>query len=108
MPPLLRIGKRLLWGGGRIRDFEIIRQDCGRRPPAGDVTDATVVRDAKYEGTLRTLAAKSRQRAPNRNDDILKQVVAVGGVARIARGDAAQRPPICGEQSLETTIQIEL
>ena len=62
---------------------------------ARDMCDAAVVRDPEQKGAFGTLAAKARQRPPDRDRDLLEQILAiVGSSVQLAasRRSAAPRP----------------
>jgi hypothetical protein len=63
-----------------------------------------IVCDAEHEGPLRAVAAKSRQRLPDRERDVLKEIVAVADAVRIARREPEQRRSVRGKQSMEPFV----
>ena len=69
------------------------------------MTDAAIVRDTEGKGALGTFAAKSWQGAPDRDHDVLKQIVTFGRIARVARGDAAERCAMGREQVFEAALK---
>ena len=68
---------------------------------AHDVVDAAVVRYAEQEGALGALAAKARQRLPERQGYFLQQVVPFARAAGITAGQAPQGRQVRVQQGQE-------
>ena len=90
---------------GRIDDLlglcDLRRQSLSTTP---DVRQRAVVRDSVDEGAHRTVAAKSRQRPPERDRNLLREVVAPAGVRLVAASEPPQGGPELREHALEVPI----
>ena len=75
-----------------VFDVQFLVGVVARQLPSCDVGDRAIVRDAEDEHALGALAAKAGKRAPNRDDHVLQQVVAVGRGVDIAGGEAGELP----------------
>src|SRR5438067_2506898 len=89
----------------RIRQFDCIGGSRRGAPPLRDVCDRAIVRDAEDECPFRTLAAKPGQRLPNRQSDVLKQIVAVARVVRVAGRESTESSPVAREQLVEALFE---
>ena len=63
--------------------------------------DGPVVRHAQHERAFGALAAEARQRAPQREEDLLQQILSRRGVALVRPGDAPQLGAVGAEHALE-------
>src|SRR5262249_44707707 len=63
--------------------------------------EASVVRDAKDEGLRRALAPEAGEGLPDREEDLLGEVVTLGSRRRVGSDHAPERGPVNAEALLE-------
>src|SRR5687767_93532 len=99
---LLRQGFfRILPRVGELYPF--VRSGC--RPALRDMRDGSIVRNAKDECALGALPAEIRKGVPNRESNVLQEIVAVAGVVCIACCQSAERSFIRGKELMKTLFE---
>ena len=73
-----------------------------------DVVNRTIARNAIEERPLRAFAAKTRQRLPDRKRDVLRQVLRVLGILRIASSETRQSCTMRVEEAREPRVEFGL
>jgi len=77
-----------------------------RAPP--DVRETAIVRDAEDEGTRRARCAKSGQRLPDGEEDILREVVALRARRRVDGDHPPERGPVLPQDFIERHARYSL
>ena len=85
----------------RIFDVQFVRAFDERQPAPCDVRDRAVVRDAEHERAFRAFVPEARQRSPDRERDLLQQILTLAGSARVARRQASE----CGAVRREKRVE---
>lgn len=98
--------QRLFGIRASVGQLHLLIHAGGRRPLSRQVRDATVVRDAEHERPLRALAAKGRERAPDRNGNLLEQIVAFVPSSCVARGEPCERLAVRSQQRVELPLPL--
>jgi hypothetical protein len=68
---------------------------------AGEKSDAPIVSDSKKKGSFGALAAKPFEGLPERDGNLLQQVVAIAGGIGIAGRQTSESGSVGGEQTIE-------
>ena len=90
---------------GRIDRLLGLGHVCGRGPAASpDVRQSAIVRDPINERPQGTLSAKTRQRAPERDGNLLGEVIPPAGVGFVAASEPPQRRPELREHVIEVAV----
>ena len=96
---LLAVGGAV--GPGRVvGELVVVRRDG---LAARDVREPAVVGDTEHERALARFAAKAVERAPDRERDVLREIVLIGG-PRVRRDDAPEPAPVLGHEPREPRL----
>src|SRR5205823_5080298 len=97
----------LVGSGPRIGDF---RRLLFRRLPfraAPGMREAAVVRDAQHERPRRAFPAKTGQRLPDGDEDVLGEIVALRTGRRVAGDHPPEGAPVIPEEVVERHVLIQ-
>lgn len=89
--------------GCRNNVVQVVAYIDGRLSTLREECERAVVSDSKDERLLAAFAAKRRQCLPKRHREVLKQIVAIGGGACVARGGPFQGTCVVAEDALKNT-----
>jgi len=97
---LVRVGARIDW---LLRFNEFVKRLRQRMTPPY-MAQSLIVRNPVDECALRTLAAKTRQRPPDRQCNLLKEIVSLGRIRFITGGETRQRRAKFAQNAVEVLV----